>query len=159
MVISASHNAYGDNGIKFFAPGGLKLTDAVEEALEAELDRLAGRRRARRRRGRGAGPDDRPTGSDDAGRRGRRGPLPAGGGRPRWRAATWTGSGVVIDCANGAASFVAPPSSSGWAPTGRCIHAEPDGRNINHGCGSTHPGDLQAAVVAAGADAGPGLRR
>ena len=41
VVISASHNAYGDNGIKFFAPGGLKLTDAVEEALEAELDRLA----------------------------------------------------------------------------------------------------------------------
>ena len=88
VVISASHNRYADNGIKFFAPGGLKLTDAVEEALEAELDRLIaqaaepdagdGRRRP---------PARRPAGRDAA-------PTWPGTSRPsstRSRAGTWPG--------------------------------------------------------------------
>ena len=164
VVISASHNAYGDNGIKFFAPGGLKLTDAVEEALEAELDALTGPGAA------SGGPGDVGAGDrdghdqhrfeDQGGEAG--GDLAGAADVARYQQAVvaslegrdLAGLHVVIDCANGAASFVAPPVLEGLGVDLGVIHARPDGRNINHGCGSTHPGDLQAAVVAAGADLG-----
>jgi phosphoglucosamine mutase len=61
---------------------------------------------------------------------------------------------VVVDCANGAASGLAPAVLRAVGAEVTVIHAEPDGRNINDGCGSTHPADLQAAVTAQGADVG-----
>ena len=140
-MISASHNAFGDNGIKFFAPGGRKLSDEVEEALEAELDRIL---------------------HED----GAVAPV-AGGVEDPTVGAAWVdavvasvpdqalaGLRLVIDCANGAASAWAPAALERLGATVEVIHAAPDGTNINAGCGSTHPGDLQARVVASGADAG-----
>ncbi len=166
-MISASHNPYGDNGIKFFAAGGLKLTDAVEEHLEAELDRLL-------EEGGPAGegsvaPADEVVGRGPAAEEmapGRRS-APAGGGAgamdvERYGLAvvesidgrTLDGLHVVVDCANGAASLVAPTVLRRLGARVEVIHARPDGRNINDGCGSTHPDDLRAAVVAAGAHVG-----
>ncbi len=159
-MISASHNAFGDNGIKFFAPGGLKLTDAVEADLEARARPAPGRAAAP-----GAGPADL-----DAGAR-RRSP----GGRTRSRR-TWTatprrcvdslegrrldGLRVVIDCANGAASEVAPAvAARARAPTSRCSTPAPTAATSTTAAARPIPADLQAAVVAAGADVGPRLRR
>lgn len=141
-VISASHNPYEDNGVKLFAPGGRKLTDAEEDALEAELQRLLAE----------GGPQ--PDG-DEVGVDGR-------AALERWQAAVvgsvgdraLAGLRVVVDCANGAASEVGPVVLRALGADVQVLHAAPDGRNINAGCGSTHPGDLQAAVVASGADAG-----
>ena len=140
-MISASHNAFGDNGIKFFAPGGRKLSDEVEEALEAELDRILHEHGAV--------------------------PRVTGGAEDPTVGAAWVdavvasvpdralaGLRLVIDCANGAASAWAPAALERLGATVEVIHATPDGTNINAGCGSTHPGDLQARVVASGADAG-----
>jgi phosphoglucosamine mutase len=150
VVISASHNPFADNGIKFFAAGGLKLSDAVEERLEAELDRL----------GQPCGcvtdTDDDPVSAIgapaavDMGRveRYEQAVIDSVGGR------RLDGQRVVIDCANGAASAVAPDVLRRLGADVTVIHAEPDGRNINERCGSTHPADLQAAVVAAGAGLG-----
>lgn len=140
-MISASHNAFGDNGIKFFAPGGAKLSDEVEEALEAELDRIL--------HDEGAvasvagGPEDPSVGA-------------------AWVDAVvasvpdraLAGLRLVVDCANGAASAWAPAALERLGASVEVIHASPDGTNINAGCGSTHPADLQARVVASGADAG-----
>ncbi len=161
VVISASHNAYGDNGIKFFAPGGLKLTDAVEEALECELDRLAGPGAAIAGAPGAVAEDDDQSQADDDGVESA-GDLAGAADVGRYQQAVvaslegrdLAGLHVVIDCANGAASFVAPAVLERLGVELAVIHAEPDGRNINQGCGSTHPDDLQAAVVAAGADLG-----
>ncbi len=152
-VISASHNAFGDNGIKFFAAGGLKLQDAVEASLEAELDRIV------------AGADLSADGSA-----GRAEPVVdadqdaerAAADRSAYAEAVIASTGgrrldglaVVIDCANGSSSFVAPEVLARLGARVEVIHAQPDGRNINQGCGSTHPGDLQDAVVAGGAAVG-----
>ena len=144
-MISASHNAFGDNGIKFFAPGGLKLSDAVEAELEAELDRVLARGEPQAD-GAGAAADP------DAGRadlaRYSQAVVDSLGGR------RLDGLSVVIDCANGSASTVAADVLVALGASVEVLHADPDGRNINEGCGSTHPEDLQAAVVAAGAAAG-----
>ena len=149
-VISASHNPYGDNGIKFFAPGGLKLTDRVEEELETEIQRVLDA---------GSAPVS-PTASatstgfvtTDAGlaRIGAYPDLIVGSLEGR----RLDGMTVVIDCANGASSAVAPEVLRGLGATVHVLHAEPNGRNINDGCGSTHPESLQAAVVAHGAQVG-----
>jgi phosphoglucosamine mutase len=141
-MISASHNAYQDNGIKFFAPGGTKLSDEVEERLEAELDALLHEAQP-------------PDGAVDS----RRGDPSIG--------AAWVdsvvasvpegaldGLRVAVDCANGAASQWAPDALRRLGAEVDVIHAEPDGTNINAGCGSTHPEDLQARVLELGADAG-----
>jgi len=147
-VISASHNPFSDNGIKFFAAGGMKLPDAVEADLEAELDRLL----AEAPDG-GAVPDgadasvDQPTVDADI---------------ERWcqsligslEGRRLDGLRVVIDCANGSSSAIAPPLLRRLGAVVEVLHAEPDGRNINDRCGSTHPADLQAAVVASGASVG-----
>ena len=140
-MISASHNAFEDNGIKFFSPGGHKLSDEVEERLESELDRIL-------REEATAAPV---TGGEED--------LTVG--------AAWVdavvasvpeqalgGLELVVDCANGAASAWAPAALERLGATVEVIHATPDGRNINAGCGSTHPADLQSRVVATGADAG-----
>jgi phosphoglucosamine mutase len=140
-MISASHNRFSDNGIKFFAAGGLKLSDAVEDRLEAEIDRLLAE----------AAPvaDPAPgTITGDPTARYEQAVIGALDGR------RLDGLKVVIDCANGAASAVAPRVLRALGADLSVIHAEPDGRNINEACGSTHPDDLRAAVVAAGADVG-----
>ncbi|PPK97572.1 phosphoglucosamine mutase [Kineococcus xinjiangensis] len=144
VMLSASHNPMPDNGIKFFARGGTKLPDSVEDQIEARL---------------AAGPAQRPTG--------------AGVGRVRRgaeveRAASDTyvehvlaalparldGLHVVVDCAHGAASDVAPRILAAAGARVTAVSADPDGLNINDGCGSTHLEPLRDAVLAHGADAG-----
>ena len=145
-VVSASHNPFPDNGVKFFAAGGRKLSDTTEALLEAELDGIltAAARTA-----------PVPTGADV-------GTVTGGQGVEPYVAAlvgsiegrSLDGLRIVLDCANGASSALAPHVFRRLGAKVDVIHAEPDGRNINDGCGSTHPGDLQSAVVARGADAG-----
>jgi len=144
-MISASHNPFPDNGVKFFLAGGRKLSDEIEARLEAELDRLIGHPRESPRR----------TGSE-------LGRLLAGAGVDRYEAAlaatvaagSLEGLSVVLDCANGAASAVAPEVLRSLGARVAVIHDRPDGLNINHGSGSTHPEELQRQVVAGGADVG-----
>ena len=141
VMISASHNAMPDNGIKLFAAGGHKLPDAVEHAVE---ERARRRRRPPHRRG------DRP-GPRPARRRPR--PLrrpPARSPRP----APLDGLRVVVDCAHGAASAVAPEVYRRAGAEVIAIAAEPDGLNINDGVGSTHLDLVRRAVLEHGADLG-----
>ena len=144
-VVSASHNPFADNGIKLFSAGGRKLPDAVEERLEAELGALLG------------GGDGRsaPTGAGV-------GTITSTDAHAGYGAAVAAaldgrrldGLRAVVDCANGAASVVAPDVLRSLGVDVTVIHGSPDGTNINDGCGSTHPGDLQRAVVGQGADLG-----
>ena len=144
-VISASHNLFEDNGVKLFVNGG-KLSDEVEAALEAELGALLlGDRSAPARTGGEVG-----TVVDD---------LAASG---RWAESVTAsidgrrldGLRVVVDCANGAASRLAPDALRSLGATVAVLHDAPDGSNINAGCGSTDPTDLQRAVVQSDADVG-----
>ena len=182
-MISASHNPFADNGIKFFAPGGRKLPDAVEAAIERELDALLGLLPGARL---GTLP-----GAQTGARLGtlpgsQTGALPAPGqarfdpsapvkvGADVGRMHTdpgfvdtyvshvvdalagrrLTGLRVVLDVANGAASLAAPAVFRALGASVTVLHDRPDGSNINAGCGSTHPESLQAAVVSGGADVG-----
>ncbi len=139
VMLSASHNPMPDNGIKFFAVGGNKLDDEIEDLIEQRLRE----------------PWQRPVG--------------AGVGRIRdfdtagtlyvehllsTVAVPLQGLKVVLDCANGAAYQAAVHGLRGAGAEVVAIHAEPDGLNINDSCGSTHPGDLQRAVVTHQADVG-----
>ena len=142
VMLSASHNAMPDNGIKFFARGGHKLADELEDAIEARLNE----------------PWERPTGAGV----GRVRPLRDGparyithllGSLPN----RLDGLSVVLDAAHGAASEVAPEAFRQAGATVSVIGCEPDGLNINDGYGSTHLGNLQKAVVEAGADFGIAL--
>jgi phosphoglucosamine mutase len=145
-VISASHNRYEDNGVKLFAAGGRKLSDEVETALEAELHSLlAHEGTASARTGDAVG-----TVVDGRAqvRRWSDSIVASIDGR------TLEGVSLVVDCANGAASGWAPDVLRGLGATVEVLHDEPDGTNINAGCGSTYPEDLQKAVVKRGADAG-----
>lgn len=138
-VLSASHNAMPDNGIKFFAEGGHKLADDIEDAITQRLD----------------ADWERPTGVGV----GRIRPFPQGAdfymehlldsvpGR-------LDGLHVVIDAANGAASVVGPEVFHRAGATVDTIGGDPDGLNINDGYGSTHLARLQRAVVDRGADMG-----
>src|SRR5665811_1620403 len=142
VMLSASHNAMPDNGIKFFARGGHKLADELEDAIEARLDE----------------PWDRPTGSG-VGRVRQFEDGPA-----RYIAHLLSalphrldGLHVVLDAAHGAASEVAPEAFRQAGATVTVIGCEPDGLNINDGYGSTHLEKLQRAVVEAGADCGIAL--
>lgn len=139
VMISASHNPAPDNGIKFFSRGGHKLDDAVEDAIEKALS---------------AKPLT-PIGAEighvkefaDAKSRylvHLQGTLPN----------SLKGIKVVVDCANGAASDIAPKAFRDAGADVVVIGNEPDGYNINLGCGSTHLSALQAAVVDHGADVG-----
>jgi phosphoglucosamine mutase len=135
-VISASHNPYRDNGIKFFGPDGFKLSDATEAAIEGRLD---------------AGPAP---------------PGPIGRVRQlhgtledylrelhtRFEGLDLSGVDVLLDCANGATYRAAPEIFRRLGAAVTVLHDEPDGRNINEGCGSTHVGALAKAVVAGGHD-------
>ncbi|PFG18965.1 phosphoglucosamine mutase [Serinibacter salmoneus] len=140
VVVSASHNPMADNGIKFLARGGHKLADSVEDEIAARM----------------ADPWQRPIGPD-VGRLAR----DAGGAGHEYvehlLASTNTslkGLRIVVDCANGAASQVGPETLRAAGADVVAINASPDGRNINEKCGSTHPEQLQATVVASGADLG-----
>jgi phosphoglucosamine mutase len=147
VVISASHNPATDNGIKFFGRGGVKLPDVMEDQIEARL---------------GSALPARPDAvfgriTDASAEQGRYldyllSTLPAGGlpaaGPPL------AGLRVVADCAHGAAYRIAPQALRRAGAEVIAIGAEPDGLNINDGCGSTSLGALAAAVVEHGADAG-----
>ena len=144
VMLSASHNPMPDNGIKFFTRGGHKLPDDVEDAIEARMRE----------------PWDRPTGagvgriSDGRASASRYvdhlvATLPGDAD-----ALPLAGLRIAVDCANGAASEVGPAALRAAGADVVVINASPDGRNINEKCGSTHPEQLQAAVVAAGAHLG-----
>jgi phosphoglucosamine mutase len=147
-MISASHNPFGDNGIKLFEPGGRKVSDDTQTRLEAELDRLLAD---------GGGASPAPAGADVGTVADR-----SVGATDRYEAALveslegrrLDGLAVVVDGANGAASTVGPDVLRRLGAAVAVLHAEPDGTNINAGCGSTHPGDLQREVIARGADVG-----
>ncbi len=142
-VISASHNPFVDNGIKFFASGGRKLDDDTEDKLELELERVL----------------------NDGALSSTTGTVARQADDDRYGEAlvrmldgrTLDGVHVVVDCANGAASRVAPEVLTALGARVDILNAEPDGTNINDGCGSTHPEDLQKTVVERGADAGLAL--
>jgi phosphoglucosamine mutase len=139
VVISASHNPMPDNGIKFLAGGGLKLDDAVEKQIEevlgTEWERPIGAAVGR------VWPYQHPIDEYVA-------HLVDTIDQPL------AGIKVVIDCANGAASVAGPQALVEAGAEVVVIGAEPDGLNINDGCGSTHLAPLQAAVLEHGADAG-----
>jgi phosphoglucosamine mutase len=149
-VISASHNPFADNGVKLFAAGGTKLPDATEEAIEEELDRiLAGEgRRLRHPTGPGVGRLLRDEGAADAYVAHLASVLD---GRDL------AGMHVVVDCANGAASAVAPAVLRSLGARVEVLADAPDGTNINAGCGSTHPELAATEVVARGAELGLAL--
>ena len=136
-VLSASHNPYEDNGIKFFGADGFKLTDAAEHAIEDAVSRIA----------QGC-------------------PRDAGIGRVRQLRGTLedylreltsrfagldlSGVDVLLDCANGATHRAAPEAFRRLGAQVTVIADAPDGRNINAGCGSTHVDALAERVVAGG---------
>lgn len=139
VMLSASHNPMPDNGIKFFARGGHKLPDDVEDAIEKRLGESW----------------ERPTGAGVG--RVRR----LDDGHDRYVAHLLSilphrldGLSVVIDAANGAASRVSPDAFRRAGATVTVIGADPDGLNINDGYGSTHLDNLCAAVAEVGADLG-----
>lgn len=168
-MISASHNPYADNGIKLFGPGGRKLDDDTEARVEAELARLVERSDPAPV---GPGEEARAVGSPGEGPRAREGAgvgvLSADAHAGAWYRDRLLGVGlegrrldgirVAVDCANGAASGLAPAVLAGaGADVVAVLGNEPDGSNINAACGSTDPSTLSAAVVAEGADVGLAL--
>jgi phosphoglucosamine mutase len=139
VMLSASHNPAPDNGIKFFARGGQKLEDALEEEIEGML-----------------GVPSTPAVGDLAGR-----VTDADDGAERYVEHVLAsvphslkGLKVVVDCANGASALVAPEALRRAGAEVVAIGDQPDGHNINDGCGSTHLEVLQEAVRLHGADAG-----
>jgi phosphoglucosamine mutase len=139
VVLSASHNPMPDNGIKFLARGGHKLSDALEVEIEQHLGQSW----------------DRPTG-------GAVGRVDAYESAMEEYAAhlvrtterPLAGLRVVLDCASGAASEAGPRALEDAGAMVTAIHAQPDGLNINDDCGSTHLDSLRAAVLKDGADVG-----
>lgn len=144
VMISASHNPMPDNGIKFFARGGVKLADEVEDHIEAAMNQMW-----------------QPPVGEDVGRVFDDGAAvdhymqhalstigAVHGARPL------EGLHVVVDGANGAASVLSPRILQAAGARVTAIHCAPDGLNINRDCGSTHLADLQRAVVDSKADVG-----
>src|ERR1700734_3789721 len=131
VVISASHNPYHDNGVKLISASGMKFPDAIEAEIETRI-----------------------LGADGAicaaGCKqyldGLRGALLPG--------AKLAGMKIVLDCANGAASELAPELFRSLGANVTAIHNTPDGRNINRDCGSLHPGKMQKTVAEFGAALG-----
>jgi len=139
VMLSASHNSMPDNGIKFFAKGGGKLDDALEAAIEARLKE----------------PWERPVGAN-VGR-----VILDESAQERYiyhllssLSTSLNGLKIVVDCANGAASRVAPKAYVRAGARVTAIHATPTGLNINENCGSTHMESLVAKVKDVGADLG-----
>jgi phosphoglucosamine mutase len=144
VMLSASHNPMPDNGIKFFARGGNKLDDELEDTIESRLTEVWSR----------------PTGAsvgrvsvDESLVENYVAHLVNSLDRP----VSLEGIKVVVDCANGAAFQAAPAAFEAQGAKVRRIHAEPDGININENCGSTHMDSLREAVLAEHADLGIAL--
>jgi phosphoglucosamine mutase len=144
IVISASHNEFEDNGIKFFSSAGTKLPDAVEKAIEQALER--------------------PIACVPSAELGKAFRVNDAAGRYiEFCKGTFPneldlkGLKIVVDCAHGAAYHVAPPVFHELGAEVIAIGSEPDGLNINAGVGSMHPRHLQDAVVQHGADVGLAL--
>lgn len=144
IVISASHNAYADNGIKFFSGAGAKLPDDIELAIEAELEK--------------------PIVTVDSAKLGKAERVDDAGGRyiefckstiPM--SLSLKGLKLVVDCANGATYQVAPSVFDELGAEVIATGTEPDGLNINNDCGSTQPDRLQKLVLEHQADAGIAL--
>ena len=144
VVISASHNPYDDNGIKFFDRSGGKLSDALESEIERGLTASPATVESKRL-GRAVRVDRSRSHYQDF----CAGTLPAG--------VRLDGLKIVIDCANGAAYKVAPRVLADLGAEIVPIGCSPNGRNINDGCGSMQPGLLQLTVPGVRADAGVGL--
>jgi len=140
VVISASHNPYQDNGIKVFLPSGRKMDEAAERRIEQDIY---------------AGEVADVTSASVADTRGPEF-CQAYLDHLRSEANGFSAAGtkIVIDCANGAASHLAPGLLESLGADVIAIHREPDGRNINENCGSTHIEDLLARVKAEKADMG-----
>jgi phosphoglucosamine mutase len=144
-VISASHNPFGDNGVKLFAPGGRKIPDQLEREIEQELRALAVSQPEPGPDGLGVGvSSEHRSALDDYVAQ----LVDSLQGRQL------TGLHVVVDCGNGAAFRAAPTALRALGATVDVINAAPDGVNINATCGSTHPAELQETVLVARADAG-----
>jgi phosphoglucosamine mutase len=147
VVLSASHNPAGDNGIKFFGRSGVKLPDETEDAIEAGMRSAAGAPDSLPAAGFGRVTDaysSHETYLDHL-----LATLPAEGGRPALQ-----GMRVVVDCAHGSAYSIGPRALRRAGAEVIAIGAAPDGENINAGVGSTHLETLAAAVIEHGADAG-----
>lgn len=140
IVISASHNPYQDNGIKIFSAKGTKIADAWEEVLERGIigSKYEGQR------------SDMTISSDEA----------MSHDYVRFLKSRFEGVRlprtikIVLDCSNGASSYIAPEVFSDLGFDVYTISASPDGRNINKGCGSLHPQNLAEKVIETGADIG-----
>jgi len=144
IVISASHNPYHDNGIKFFSAQGSKLPDEVELAIEAELDK--------------------PLRCNESAALGKAERVEDAAGRYiEFCKSTFPnnydlrGLKIVVDCANGATYHIAPKVFAELGATVFCVGDQPDGLNINAGCGSTHLDLLQEKVHQYQADIGIAL--
>ncbi len=144
VVISASHNPYHDNGVKLISSSGMKFPDAVEAGLESVIlspngatPAMAAKRDAHRE-GNKKLHDDYLAGLRAA-------VLPG---------AKLKGMKIVLDCANGAASELAPQLFRSLGASVSAMNASPDGKNINAGCGSLHPEGLQKRVVETGSSLG-----
>lgn len=151
-MVSASHNPHHDNGIKLFAAGGLKLPDAVERQIETVLDTI--------RTGGLVGSAGEPGAVVDASSGERHRELVAGYLDHVLAAIedrTLGGLRLVVDAANGAASETAGELFTRAGAEVIVVHADPDGRNINAGCGATDTGSLSRAVVEHGAHLGLAL--
>lgn len=144
VVISASHNLYDDNGIKFFDGSGAKLSDEAEERIEAELENPPVTKHSR-----GLGRATRVDRSRQQYQEFCASTLPAG--------VTLEGMKIVIDCANGAGYKVAPRTLADLGAEIVPIGCSPNGRNINDGCGSTSPDLLQLTVAGVRAQVGIAL--
>jgi phosphoglucosamine mutase len=144
VVISASHNPYYDNGIKFFSSGGVKLADGLEEEIERHLDE--------------------PMGCEESAELGRARRIEDAAGRYiEFCKSTFPnelnlrGMKIALDCANGAAYHIAPKVFHELGAEVISVGIAPNGRNINDGVGATVPSSLRQAVQGCGADLGIAL--
>ncbi len=136
VVVSASHNPYRDNGIKFFSAAGTKLDDETEARMESLIEAEGGAAEPGRVRELNGGLEDYLRALEAAF------PLDLSGQR------------ILLDCANGATFRAAPAIFERLGAEVEAIAAEPDGRNINDGCGSTHLDNLASRIVGSGATIG-----
>ena len=150
IVISASHNPYQDNGIKVFSPSGKKLADEVERRIEADITAAVGQGVLSNHRQTDIDwPNNQPE-RDQAYQRSYINYLATDVGR----GLNLEGLKLALDCANGAASAIAPELFRQLGARVDVLSAQPNGRNINEACGSLHQEGLQRAVVDRGLDLG-----